>query len=489
MATYTTELYNALLSTMPYEDRIKYNPLSLTDMSAIIQSSIPSMFFYFPIWDDGYRNVLCTKILTHYYFNEIGFDTSALFMLRLNNKLNEIMPYYVQLYKTQVHDLELLAGIDLYEDFTGVTDKDESKDKHQVSDTDRDDNTTRTSDQTINGKVTDSGTQTTDTSHSQTRSPELTTTVAGVGEKHTEGNNTSAKDQQTNSSGSTTEEGSLTETDSMTNNLTDTTTYDSNTTRTGNTTDSDTGKDITKNRGYDDAEKTGKDIVKDIGDDSQKFSDTPQGGLSLALANDNFYLTNFTKNEHDNTNTTTYDNNLKTTYNSDTELDYGKTKTITYNQVKDTKAGDDTLRKTGTQTNEKTGSGNTSTTSEGNTNTTSSVKDTKTADETSSNNQTTDLTGRDTTSGTASVGLEKHFSKLTDSTVGLTDTSDYVSNILNKLIADETLAMQENKIHTLHKHGWNNPNMVDVIAKWRDLLINIDMMIIQDLRTLFMMIY
>lgn len=55
----------------------------------------------YPIFDENYRNVLNQKILYHYYENEIGFETAPLFRFYLKNKLNEIMPYYNELYKAQ----------------------------------------------------------------------------------------------------------------------------------------------------------------------------------------------------------------------------------------------------------------------------------------------------------------------------------------------------------------------------------------------------
>lgn len=56
--------------------------------------------FDYPIYDDSYKSILETKILYHYYTREIGFETVGLWKLKLRTKLNEIMPYYNQLYKS-----------------------------------------------------------------------------------------------------------------------------------------------------------------------------------------------------------------------------------------------------------------------------------------------------------------------------------------------------------------------------------------------------
>lgn len=64
-------------------------------------------------FDEEYRKVLCCKILKHYYLREIGCETVGLWKLWINTKLEEIMPYYNQLYKSALiefnpmHDTEL----------------------------------------------------------------------------------------------------------------------------------------------------------------------------------------------------------------------------------------------------------------------------------------------------------------------------------------------------------------------------------------------
>lgn len=83
------------------------------DVNAIIQAAIPKVFsFNFPIYDEQYRNVLCTKILMHYYTREIGEETVGLWKLRLNTRLNEIMPYYNKLYETERLKINPLINVD-----------------------------------------------------------------------------------------------------------------------------------------------------------------------------------------------------------------------------------------------------------------------------------------------------------------------------------------------------------------------------------------
>lgn len=68
----------------------------------------------FPIWDESYRATLCEKILKHYYMREICCETIGLWLFYINRKMNEIMPYYNQLYNTIWEDItELMNDTDI----------------------------------------------------------------------------------------------------------------------------------------------------------------------------------------------------------------------------------------------------------------------------------------------------------------------------------------------------------------------------------------
>lgn len=85
----------------------------------------------YPIFDETYRNTLNTKILNHYYLDEIGFETPTLFKKMLLTRLNEIMPYYNTLYENQLDKLEnILDNVDIREtmdrDYTNSNSKTEN---------------------------------------------------------------------------------------------------------------------------------------------------------------------------------------------------------------------------------------------------------------------------------------------------------------------------------------------------------------------------
>lgn len=64
-------------------------------------------------FDEAYRSVLCSKILKHYYMREICCETVGIWTLWMNTRLEEIMPYYNQLYESAkiefnpMHDVNL----------------------------------------------------------------------------------------------------------------------------------------------------------------------------------------------------------------------------------------------------------------------------------------------------------------------------------------------------------------------------------------------
>lgn len=70
----------------------------------------------YPIFDESYREKLNKKILDHYDFYEIGQETPYLFKLFFNRTMNEIMPYYNELYKSIINYSEnLLKNVNLQE--------------------------------------------------------------------------------------------------------------------------------------------------------------------------------------------------------------------------------------------------------------------------------------------------------------------------------------------------------------------------------------
>ena len=91
-------------------------------IKSLIDNNFDFKMDSYPIFDENYRDTLNQNILYHYYENEIGFETASLFRFYLNQKLNEIMPYYNELYKVQkklIDENLLLNNVNLTEKLVG----------------------------------------------------------------------------------------------------------------------------------------------------------------------------------------------------------------------------------------------------------------------------------------------------------------------------------------------------------------------------------
>lgn len=108
MAQYTTEVRSICEHYADLQESAGYNSID-----SIIEKSAPKIFsFDFPLFDENYRLALEKKILRHYYTREIGDETVGLWKLRLETRLNEIMPYYNQLYKSTLYEFNPFYDVD-----------------------------------------------------------------------------------------------------------------------------------------------------------------------------------------------------------------------------------------------------------------------------------------------------------------------------------------------------------------------------------------
>ena len=109
MSKYTTEVRYICEVAAGLAESADY-----TGVEDVIKKALPVVFdFSFPIFDESYRSVLETKILKHFYTREIGLETVGLWKLKLNTKLNEIMPYFNQLYSSQLYAFNPFYDVDL----------------------------------------------------------------------------------------------------------------------------------------------------------------------------------------------------------------------------------------------------------------------------------------------------------------------------------------------------------------------------------------
>ena len=110
MSKYTTELRYICESLAGLDESVGYN-----SVAEVIENARPKIFnFSYPIFDVAYKSVLETKIIKHFYTREIGLETFGLWKLKLDTKLNEIMPYYNLYYQSALLNFNPLYTKDLY---------------------------------------------------------------------------------------------------------------------------------------------------------------------------------------------------------------------------------------------------------------------------------------------------------------------------------------------------------------------------------------
>lgn len=84
----------------------------------LIKNDVNIFDFEYPIFDESYRGKLEKKIIDHYYYREIGLETVGMFKKQLETKMNEIMDYYNDLYKSTLIEQDVTSNYDVTETFT-----------------------------------------------------------------------------------------------------------------------------------------------------------------------------------------------------------------------------------------------------------------------------------------------------------------------------------------------------------------------------------
>ena len=86
-----------------------------------IYDDVKYNLFDFPynLYDNDLKPWFEEKFFQHFMFYEIGFDSVAIFKQRLMSKLNDIFPYYRQLYETEIRTkgIDFMLNKDLKESY------------------------------------------------------------------------------------------------------------------------------------------------------------------------------------------------------------------------------------------------------------------------------------------------------------------------------------------------------------------------------------
>lgn len=168
MSKYTTEL-RFICESLSGLDKSK----GFYAVDTIIKNSQNKIFnFDYPYYTEDTKNLFETNFLRCYYTREICEETFGLWQLRLQNKLNMIMPYYIDLYKTLELQYNPLFDTDVTTTYTKANSGTNSKTDNTTSKTD---NTVKTTSQNT---TTDSTTRSTTNSQNATDNSTITSTVA-----------------------------------------------------------------------------------------------------------------------------------------------------------------------------------------------------------------------------------------------------------------------------------------------------------------------
>lgn len=154
MSKYTTEVRFICESKSGLE-----NSKGCDDVDEILNNSWNKIFTTkAEIFDENYRPVICKKILKHYYLREICSETVGIWKLWLNTRLEEILPYYNQLYKSALLEFNPLYDVNITRTHNRTIDENKTE-NGTVTETSTDKNTgSGTRDNTASGTNSNSGT-------------------------------------------------------------------------------------------------------------------------------------------------------------------------------------------------------------------------------------------------------------------------------------------------------------------------------------------
>lgn len=442
MSMYTTEVRFICESLAGHFQQEGFNSMTETIQTAAPQIFDPNI----PFFDEDYRLPLETKILRHYYLREICCETVGMWKHYLNSRMMDIMPYYNQLYVSQLLKFNPFWNTDLMtkhnKDINGETSSESNSTETSGSKT--------TYEETKNTGNTDDSTKTTGTTDKETSTEttandlETTTTKGATNESEKSSLNKHIDD---NSKSETTNYGKV-----------------DTSVKTGN-------HEVTKggsvyqieNGEVQEHNTTENGLSKDTTD---AYSDTPQG--KLTNVSENAYLTN---------------------YRAVGETDEGKAEEYKYKTFKDHETEtkyDDATEKTAynNEKNESTLSGSDTT----GTKIDNTITDDYGEKVTGSNNET-DITkegGTVTTNG--EVNSEGSKSEIYHDENSGTVLDKYNKNVDGSVIGNilgtgTSSTTEEYTEHIIGKRG--GVGYSSMLLEFRKTFLNIDKMIIDELMDLF----
>lgn len=510
-----------------------YKPFEESNVSPTLRDLVSNGVVIFNDWWDTFipehKAELCKKIIHTYYFEQIGSETPEKFVWYLNSQLERIMPYYNQLYQSELIKIDPLLNHSInasgrsienlltkanttddkfakaIRDFAGVTDK--TEESSSIGNVKNNTATNKTGTQEyskqgtedITDKMTATGTE------DETKKGNLTgnTIIDETGNETT--NNTVERDltgKETETPNETTVkkmDWGATETgkESMTGN----TTSDGNGTKNWTETiDDDATTDTTTNL----SETSTSSGEKDYADTPQKQLNIAADGSTNQIRKD--YLTNVTwtdessSHKADTTQKVDYQDDQTKTHEETTTDKNNTDKTETTDTTK-TKGGTDTETDTHTGTNVTDNTEHETTVSNGTKNTTNNSN----KNQTENTSETRDLDTTDNSTTTRDKDWTEHGNSSEQENItsaSVTDSAN-IGNSSGTQQTKETSDLSQSSTSTQNKEtsettdkgttnitsGFMNVSASSLLEAFRKTFLNIDNMIIEELRDNFMLIY
>lgn len=502
MAKYTTELRSICESEAGEISSTGYKRTE-----EIIQKAAPKIFdFDFPIYDEAYRATLENNFLRHFYTREIGVETYARWKMFLHDKLNLIMPKFNGLYKSAALNFNPLYNVDYTETHSGSNSLSTSEHRSEHFENSMSQNSKNTAFSVNNRQGTnDHLTQTMGQSYSQNGEGNDTTTNRNSGKDENnlrqgwvEKSTTTDNVEQTNYGSSKTDTGTVTDKKS------EETKHQAQSRRLGQTkTTTDAGKRETKDTETPGVTTTttpkGTEKQTTKGTEIRLYSDTPQGQLNDVVAGK--YLTNATVTKRGDDGVT-----VETSYGNERATVETKTgSNVTEHAESATTDSTSTTESISESTSDFTSNsmGNTRTDSlthahTGSDSTSASEKVTDSSTESTSESLSLFSSESEHTSGTSSASTSESTSLSTSESTSYSESASESNSqesegfnsqvgTTNNINTKIEYTLDGYVRHVAGKTG--GTDYADMILKYRETLVNIDMMIMDECEDLFMQLW
>lgn len=399
----------------------------------------------YPIFDESYRANLNQKIKDFYYFEEIAYETPARFCFKLRQKMNLIMPYYNKLYQSELLKLEPFLNISVENELIEkvvtalkeLSNTTSEATKNITSDSEKNDTNTTTAIEDINNNDIN----------------EKSLTNKSIVDISSESN--LSNEMSENGDTITTYNSKVVDTKDLSN-------EDSNKSESSTTQTSENSKSYNK---Y--SEHSSVNSAEEKGDTQKEVtSDTPNGLL------DNFNMNSF--KYADSARINNIDGNKKITESSDKTIN-GEILDSSNNSTNDTVSANSNHKESGTVTSDKSGHDDVSIKEHTvNTNVNESKKE----------KNTTDTSVTESSSNIFTSNKENNINST--GTINSSDKINELNNLINEVI--HNLDNDTNKNLTSHQKGFTGVSMSRMLIEFRETFLNIDMMIIEELKDLFMLV-